>query len=661
MLDSSSKGGAGVVLAKWLLWGTLGALLACLVGAPPAAAQGLGGVKQNGEATLPDLSADGRWVAFQTQAWNLSPDDLGNFDIYVRGVESGTTILVSRATGAAGVKGNENSVNASISADGRYVAFASQATNLSPDDPDTTYDVYRRDLRTGSTVLVSRAGGAAGEKGNHDSAGPGISADGRYVVFNSVSSNLDPDDPVPPPVGTTSVYVRDLVTNTTTLASRSGPDDSYTRGSGYSISDDGRFVPFTAGFPQGETPHGVHNGDLYVRDLQTQTTALISRAGGPAGAVGNGPSFSPQISADGRYVAFESNASNLSPDDPVSNADVYLRDLHSQTTTLVSRASGAAGPGANGNSRVPFISANGRYVGFESASSNLDPADTDGFPPDVYVRDLQTHITVLVGRASGAAGAKASPGSEWITLSADGRFAAYHSAATNLSADDTDALSDVYVRDLQTHLNTLESRATAGYPRPKSATPLHAPLVLAYTVCAAPNRVHAAPLPYGSCTPPAKSSGHLTVGTPDANGLPPESTGSVRLRSIGGDVATAITVTDVRNSGDLSDYAGELRVRATVRATDRLSPLNAGEMPAPATIADVEFGPAVPCATTPGPPGSTCSIDTTVNALIPGAVVAGSRSIWQIGQIEVMDGGPDGDGDTTGDNSPFLRQGLFVP
>jgi hypothetical protein len=209
-----------------------------------------------------------------------------------------------------------------------------------------------------------------------------------------------------------------------------------------------------------------------------------------------------------------------------------------------------------------------------------------------------------------------------------------------------------------------------GYPRPKAATPLYMPMVPAYEACNTPNRTHAAPLSYGSCNPPQQTSTRLTVGTPDANMKPAASTGFVRLRTIndnGGtpadeaDLALTVNVTDVREQSDLSDYVGELRLQIGVRATDKLNTPHPGG-PGPATVVDTGYGPSVPCAATADPGiGSTCSIDTTTNALIAGLIKGGARSNWQLGQIELYDGGSDGDGDTVSDNTLFMQQGVFVP
>jgi hypothetical protein len=216
-----------------------------------------------------------------------------------------------------------------------------------------------------------------------------------------------------------------------------------------------------------------------------------------------------------------------------------------------------------------------------------------------------------------------------------------------------------------------------GYPRPKAATPLYVPLVPAFQPCASPNRVHAPPLNYGSCKPPAQASSTLTIGTFDSNGAAINSTGFVKLRVVpGGDVALSASITDVRcrlpfiatchdtNAVQLPDYTGELRLSAIVRATDKLnSPAPTPSGQGAGTVQDTGFGPSIPCTETIQQTGigSSCSLSTTVNALIPGLVVDGARSNWQFDQVRLYDGGTDGDGDTQGDNTLFAVQGVFVP
>jgi hypothetical protein len=205
------------------------------------------------------------------------------------------------------------------------------------------------------------------------------------------------------------------------------------------------------------------------------------------------------------------------------------------------------------------------------------------------------------------------------------------------------------------------------YARPKAAGSVATPLVIAYAACTAPNAVHGPPLAHGSCRPPVASSTSLTVGTPDANGAAASSVGSVRYGVRNGDpltpadeadVAYRFSLTDVRNAADLSDYAGELQARVTLRLTDRGS----GDAEAdPATVEDVLLRATVPCLPTAATTiGAGCTLDTTMDALTPGIARERSRAVWELDRIEVLDGGPDGDVDTPG-NDVFARVGIFIP
>jgi hypothetical protein len=195
------------------------------------------------------------------------------------------------------------------------------------------------------------------------------------------------------------------------------------------------------------------------------------------------------------------------------------------------------------------------------------------------------------------------------------------------------------------------------YARPKGATPLRMSLVPSFKQCAAPNRTHGAPLAFPSCTSPSQTSGFLTVGTSDSNGQPTNSVGSLRLDVVPGDVNATLSISDVRNAGSLTDYTGGIRAQSIVRITDRNN--GPGES---GTVADFQFPIAAACgATAAGTVGSTCSANTTFNAIVPGAVRAGDRAIWQLDAVEVYDGGSDGDVSTASDDTLFARQGVFIP
>jgi Tol biopolymer transport system component len=414
----------------------------------------------NDNSGSPVLSADGRFVAFASSATDLVPTHiLGGRgpNVFVRDLQTGTTTLASvNLAGTDG--GNGGSVAPVISADGRFVAFESFASDLVANDTNGTDDVFVQDLLMGTTTLVSvnRAGTGSG---NNRSGTPLLSATGRFVAFVSEASDLVPNDGN----GTWDVFVRDVQIGTTTLVSvNQGGTDSGNRASGndtvrrdFKLSPDGRFVVFAslASDLVATDTNGVD--DVFIRDLQAGTTVLVSVNGAGTNS-GNRLSVLPSVSADGRFVAFQSNASDLVANDTNGTADVFVRDLQTGTTTLVS----VNRTGTNSGNHLSFlmpsplfssISTDGRFVAFMSQSSDLVMTDTNaGFPTldgqgDVFVRDLQTGTTTLVsvnreGTDSG------NVGSEWLSLSADGRFVAFQSSASDLVATDTNGTIDVFVR-----------------------------------------------------------------------------------------------------------------------------------------------------------------------------------------------------------------------
>jgi hypothetical protein len=239
-------------------------------------------------------------------------------------------------------------------------------------------------------------------------------------------------------------------------------------------------------------------------------------------------------------------------------------------------------------------------------------------------------------------------------------------AAANVSATETDPVPANNASNASTTVSF------GGYPRPKGAEITYVPLVPAYHQCDpdAATLTHGPSLAFPSCGSPSQTSGYVTVGTPDANAKGANSVGFVKLRAIGegppidpnngdqADVGYELNLTDVRNASDLSDYAGELEVQATLRITDRL---NTPSMNAPATVSDTSIGFAAPCTPTASPSiGATCAISTTAEAIVPGMVTERKRAIWALGRVRVFDGGADGDS-ATGPNTLFAVQGVFVP
>ena len=213
----------------------------------------------------------------------------------------------------------------------------------------------------------------------------------------------------------------------------------------------------------------------------------------------------------------------------------------------------------------------------------------------------------------------------------------------------------------------MEAQFPRGFPRPNAAREVYVPLVPAFTRCTAGNRTHGAPLAYPSCSPPAGASGFLTIGAPDSNGAPLNANAFVVYRALLGDTSTPanesdvrvrVSLTDVRRKSNLSDYPGELRARVGARITDRL---NGSLQSEGATGLDTQLAVTVPCtATASTTVGASCSVLTTLNAVAPGTVVEGKRAVWELGQIQVFDGGSSGVAGAA-DATLFQTQGLFVP
>ena len=395
-----------------------------------------GGAATDGGSSEASISADGRHVAFTSDADNLSDEDDNEVpNVFLRDTVAGTTILVDRVGSPNNF--SPDSSTPSISADGRFIA-------LEIGKP-TQEQIQLRDTTTVPLELVSRASGLF-PAGNKASLAPSISADGRFVAFESAATNLVNDDDK----AVSDIFVRDTVALTTTLVSRaSGPEGEEGDGASLapSISADGRFVAFGSSATNLSNDDLGGTSDIFVRDLVSSTTTLVSRVSSATGAAGDDDSYAASISADGNRVAFTSRADNLTSDISASSSGIFVRDLAAASTTLVSRASGAGGAVADSGSEDPAISADGRFVAFQSDATDLSDADGDPVG-DVFVRDLAGAVTTLVSRAAGPAGAGASDGSFRPAISGDGRFVAFESGADNLSAESGAGVSDVFRRDV---------------------------------------------------------------------------------------------------------------------------------------------------------------------------------------------------------------------
>jgi Tol biopolymer transport system component len=350
------------------------------------------GAEDNGLNVTEAISTGGRWVAFTSNATNLLPGGTFTSQVYLHNRATGATTLLSK--GPAGVEGDlsTDDFTVSMSGDGEVVAFSSRADNLVPDDRNGEGDVFVRDRRAGVTRLVSRT--MSGVQANGVSDDPFVSADGRFVAFSSYATNLIAGD-----------------TN--------------------------------------------RHGDVFVRDLRTGRIRLVSRSA--AGGFANALSFPVGVSRHGRYVVFESQASNIVAGAALGRMVVYVRDMATHTTTRVSPA------GARASCYGTAMSSHGRFVVFDSKAANIVTGDTNHMQ-DVFVVDRATHAITRVSVATGGAQQVGSDGAyaDGGSISADGRYVTFASPAPNLVSGDTDTVYDVFVHDLMTDATVRASVSSTG-------------------------------------------------------------------------------------------------------------------------------------------------------------------------------------------------------
>jgi len=383
------------------------------------------GQQSDAASSLPSVSGNGRWVAFSSEATNLVADDTnGVQDIFVRDRETGSTSRVN--LDSSGNQADALSYSPFISANGRYVVFSSDASNLVPNDTNARRDIFVRDLGMGVTSRVSL--GPAGAQANSTSFDPSISGDGRFVAFDSFATNL-----VSGSSSGRQVYVHDRqsgVTSKVSLSSAGVEGDALSQLS--VISADGRFVAFYR-FSQNLVAEDTNGaGDIFLHDLQTGSTLLVSRSSaGQIAAAGVGQA-TPSLSQDGRFVAFSSSSNNLVAGDNNGQGDVFVHDRVTGTTTRVSLDS--AGQEANGSSSNPSISGDGQRVAFDSSASNLVPND-----PNLTQRDIFLHL-----RATGETRRLIGPANN-ANLSLDGLWVAFSTAASTIVTGDTNGFSDIFI------------------------------------------------------------------------------------------------------------------------------------------------------------------------------------------------------------------------
>jgi hypothetical protein len=393
------------------------------------------GVQGNEFSFFGDMSGDGRFVAFYSAASNLVAGDTnGTFDVFVRDRQTGTTERVSISTAGDA----EGGTDPAISGDGRFVAFESGSDNLVADDTNSVPDVFVHDRQAGTTERVSIS--TEGEEGDGASFFPDISGDGRFVVFQSSTSDLVPDDTN----GVDDILVHDRQTGITESVS---VDSSGSRADSHSqvpsINGDGSTVAFTSFATNLVADDTNLMPDVFIHDRQAGVTERVSVS--TEGAEGDLPSVNAAISADGSVVVYISD-SNLVPEDTNGRGDVLVRDVQAGTTKRVSVDS--AGSQSNDTSKWPAVSVDGRFVAFMSNASNLVPGDTNGVF-DIFVHDTESGLTerVSVSSARNQGNRYSGDTENQPAISADGRYVAFDSRATNLVAGDTNGYTDVFVHD----------------------------------------------------------------------------------------------------------------------------------------------------------------------------------------------------------------------
>lgn len=411
------------------------------------------GAQGDDTSSAPVLSYDARYIVFDSRASNLVPDDSGNYgDVFIRDTATGTTARVS--VDSEGNEGNGLSRYPAISADGRYVAFESYASNLVPNDTSNGTDIFVHDTLGGITTRVNVD--SAGNPSNGWASSPDISADGRYVAFSSGATNLVPNDTN----GADDIFVHDRNTAVTTRISVDSAGNQATGSSRHvDLSADGRYVAFTSTAPNlapgdNNNDSEYDKDDVFVHDRQTGSTRRASLNNAGVGWLAS--SYAPSVSDNGRFVAYLSN-SNTRQYTCCRRTDVYVHDMEAGSNQLASISSDGNGP--NNMSGRPYISSSGRYVTYSSDASNLVPDDTNA-KDDIFVHDRLTGMTSRV--SLNAAGEQANGDSFYGRVSANERYVAFAGGASNLADGDVNGKWDVFLRAL--HAVTVTSVTPNHFP-----------------------------------------------------------------------------------------------------------------------------------------------------------------------------------------------------
>ncbi len=434
------------VVGRFLLVSAVPCGLAVLAPAAPGPSGpekvsiGDAGAQPDGGSSQGAVTGNGRFVAFFSSASNLLALGTPGTQVYVRDRESATNLLVSHTP--AGAAGNSGSHYPAISDNGRYVVFGSDATDLVAADGNAVTDVFLADMQTGVLTRISEAAGGGDGDGESYCFGASISKNGRFAVYTSAASNLVGDDAN----GKYDVFLYDRVLATTTLVSR-GTSGAPSNGNSLnpSLSSNGRYITYFSNATDLVAGDTMGQNDIFVYDARKGTTAKASPGMGAAEADGN--SAEPVVSNNGRWVAFDSIATNLVPNDTNGKSDTFLYDRKRGAMGRMSALPG--GTQGNDGSYYCSMSANGKVLVFSSHASNLSPDDNDGTGWDVFRVDLKTGALTLLSRDTAGTGGNGDSYSYAPSLSSNGHYLVFSSIATNLVAVDTNGHDDEFLLRLK--------------------------------------------------------------------------------------------------------------------------------------------------------------------------------------------------------------------
>ena len=385
----------------------------------------------------PSINDDGRFIAFASTANNLVSDDTNIYqDIFVHDWASDQTERVSIST--AGLEANGDSANPSISGDGRFVVFESTASNLVPGDNNNSSDIFLHDRETHSTTRVSLSNG--GQQADRASVTPVISSDGNVVAFISEATNIIPGGTNAIP----KIFTYDIPSGTSELISVTTAGASPTAWSyAPSINADGSIVAFESDADDLVSNDNNFTKDVFVRNRGAQSTELISVALNSES--GDLPSYLPDLSGDGRYVAFYSYASDLVSGDANFKLDIFLRDRQNQTTQRINLLPDGSET-TTGHSFVARISEDGNYIVFESLATDLVPEEDNNTGVDIFLADTSGSITRISVDSNGN---EATGNSYRPVIDNTGDAVAFFSDAPNLVNGDANSVTDVFIRGVK--------------------------------------------------------------------------------------------------------------------------------------------------------------------------------------------------------------------